>query len=171
MPDTTATRNGTSHIQIDTLITALKTMLGILEEEHQALNTADAQTLENIADQKNLAVDKIGRLYDELKRELGLSSNERGQHAPAQAFMAALDKIRTTTPQLAERLDQLVMLTRACRQSNQDNGTLVSLGLRNCQTNLDLLQNLSQPSQSSTYGAQAQPENSFASLRRLQLRA
>jgi len=165
-----ATTNQTACLHIDTLIEALKTMVQTLAEEHQALDNADAMALASIAGRKATAVEKISRLYDVFKATLGLG-NEASTHEPAKSFSAALDTIRATTPQLSERLDQLVALTRACRQSNQDNGTLVNLGLHNCQANLNLLQRLSQPAESGTYGPQAQSEDGFDSLHRLQLRA
>jgi len=168
MPNATATH--TACVHIDTLIDALKVMVQTLAEEHQALNNADALALASIAGRKATAVEKISRLYDVFKEALDLNS-ETSSNAPGKSFTAALDKIRATTPQLSEHLDQLVALTRACRQSNQDNGTLVNLGLHNCQANLTLLQRLSQPVESGTYGPHAQPEEGFDSLHHLQLRA
>ncbi len=165
MPDATATHNARAHI--DTLIDAIEVMVQTLAEEHQALSNADAMALASIAEHKATAVEKISRLYDVFKESLGMTSTDE----PADTFTATLDNIRATTPQLSERLDQLVTLTRACRQSNQDNGTLVNLGLHNCQANLNLLQRLNQPAQSGTYGPHAQPEDGIDSLHRLQLRA
>jgi len=165
MLDATATQTACAHI--DPLIDALEVMVQTLAEEHQALNNADAMALASIAGRKATAVEKISRLYEAFKEALGLASTDE----PADTFTATLDNIRATTPQLSERLEQLVTLTRACRQSNQDNGTLVNLGLHNCQANLNLLQRLSQPAQPGTYGPQAQPEDGIDSLHRLQLRA
>ena len=164
MPITTATHS--AGVQIDALIAALGAMVQTLEEEHQALNKADATALADIAGRKATEVEKISRLYDVFKVELGLNTQES-----TETFTAALDNIRTATPQLTERLDQLVALTRSCRQSNQDNGTLVNLGLHNCQANLNLMQHLSRPAQPGTYGPQAQPEEALDSLHCLQLRA
>ena len=164
MPNATASHS--AGVQIDALIDALGAMVRTLEEEHQALNKADATALADIAGRKATEVEKISRLYDVFKVELGLDRQES-----TETFTAALDDIRTTTPQLAERLDQLVALTRACRQSNQDNGTLVNLGLHNSQANLKLLQHLNRPAQPGTYGPQAQPEDTLDSLHCLQLRA
>ena len=157
--------------QIDTLISALEAMIGTLEEEHQALNSANSLALENIAERKANAVETISCLYDEFKQGLGLNGDGSADPTTALSLTSVLNEIRTTTPQLADRLDQLVVLTRTCRQSNQDNGTLVNLGLHNCQANLNLLQGLSQPVPAGTYGPQAQPDDSFKSLQRLQLRA
>jgi flagellar biosynthesis/type III secretory pathway chaperone len=157
--------------QIDSLITALEAMLGTLEEERTALGNADAVALGDIAERKATTVEAISRQYEEFKRGLGLNHDGDADAASAQPFTAALDKIRLNQPQLAERLDHLVALTRSCRQSNQDNGALVNLGLHNCQSNMNLLHSFNSPEPVGTYGPQAQSDDRFDSLQRLQLRA
>jgi|GEM_PF-7128623 len=169
MPNATASPN--VQARVESLINALEAMIQTLDEEHQALNNADAPALTDIATRKAQAVETISRGYDAFKQELGLNSEGLSQEASSHMFKVALNAIRVTMPQLSERLDQLVRLTRACRQSNQDNGTLVNLGLQNCQSSLGLLQRLNQPAQAGTYGPGAQPQDHFDSLQRLQLRA
>ncbi len=158
--------------QIDSLITALEAMLGTLDEERTALSSADAVALGDIADRKATTVEAISHQYEELKRGLGLNHDgDALDDASSQPFTETLSQIRLNQPQLAARLDQLVALTRTCRQSNQDNGALVNLGLHNCQSNMNLLHSLNSPEPVGTYGPQAQSDNHFDSLQRLQLRA
>jgi len=157
--------------QIDSLITALEAMLGTLEEERTALSNADAAALGDIAERKATTVEAISRQYEEFKRGLGLNHDGDAADASAPSFTAALNKVRLNKPQLASRLDQLVALTRTCRQSNQDNGALVNLGLNNCQSNMNLLHSFNSPEPVGTYGPQAQSDDRFDSLQRLQLRA
>jgi len=156
--------------QLDILIKNLQAMLQTLEEEHQALNTADAIALEEIAARKAQAVETIAHQYEDFRHGFGLRDEPVAGEAN-QSFTTTLIRLRKSTPELTERLDQLVTLTRACQQRNQDNGTLVNLGMHNCQANLGLLQRLSQPTSPSTYGPGAQPEEALGSLHRLQLSA
>ncbi len=168
MPDTHLCR--TVGEQVNGLIKNLQIMLQTLQEEHQALNTADAIALEDIAARKAQAVETISGQYENFRHNVGLE-DELSQDNRAPSLTDTLQQIRASTPELAGQFDQLLALTRACRQSNLENGTLVNVGMHNCQANLGLLQRLSQPVQTGTYGPGAQPENSFDSLHRLQLRA
>ena len=47
--------------------------------------------------------------------------------------------LKRTHPNLSERVERLVALTRECHRANQDNGVLVSAGLRNAGQAMDTL--------------------------------
>ena len=119
---------------VDAVTLSLQALAVLLVREREALtHRAAAGALEDIARDKHSAVEQVGRLYALLRDSLDALG---GAGASLPDSVLALKR---THPDLAQRVDRLVALTRECHLANRDNGVLVSAGLRNAGHAMDTL--------------------------------
>ena len=120
--------------RVGELTAALECMGELLASERAALRgRSDADTLEQVARDKQHTVESIAELYQGLREDL----EPFGE--PGAGMAGTLAGLRHTHPDLAARVDRLVALTRECQQANQENGLMVSAGLRSASRALDSL--------------------------------
>lgn len=119
---------------VDAVTLALQALAVLLIREREALtHRAAADAIENIARDKHRAVEQVGGLYALLRDSLNALG---GSGASLPDSVLALKR---THPNLSQRVERLVALTRDCHRANQDNGVLVSAGLRNAGHAMDTL--------------------------------
>ena len=111
-----------SHVEV--LMLGLQSLAVLLVREREALtHGVDHDALEAIARDKQAMVDQVGSLYALLRGRL---STRNGRRA---SFAQGLGALKRSYPALAQRVEQLLKLTRDCQRANQDNEVLVSEGL------------------------------------------
>lgn len=133
---------------VDALIATVHELLALLAREHALLDArADAQMLEQIAGEKHAAIERASTRYALLRAALGL------RHGSEQHLADGVAALRPGDAALAARVQQLLELTRSCKQANQDNGVLISAGLRSAGQALHTLHGAaSGPTAAGTYG-------------------
>lgn len=150
--------------RIDAFIADMQHLTALLAREREALlERTDAAALEQIAAHKQTLIEQIGAHYQFLQDACGqlAPADEprpcdvhnvpaRDLHdAPAGHSIGAL---RRAHPSLAERIERLVEITRACKQANQDNGVTLSAGLHSAQRALQALHGVPATDTSDIYG-------------------
>jgi flagellar biosynthesis/type III secretory pathway chaperone len=134
--------------RVDALSAVIQQLLALLARERDALHARrDAAALEQLADEKHAAIEHAGAVYELLRGELALLFGTE------QPIADSVQTLRTDHPALGAQVERLVELTRTCKQANQDNGVLVSAGLRNARRAMDSLHG-ARPA--STYGPAGQ---------------
>lgn len=135
-----------AHVEAVTL--SLQALAVLLVRERDALtDRAEAPDLERIAGDKQEAVEHVGMLYARLRESM------EALCGPSTTMSESLPVLKRAHPRLAEGVDRLVRLTRECQRANQDNGVLVSTGLRNARGALETLRHVgAEPVEPGTYG-------------------
>jgi flagellar biosynthesis/type III secretory pathway chaperone len=109
---------------IEALLLSLQSLAVLLVREREALSRGcNSDALEAITRDKEATVDRVGSLYVLLRESL--SPLVRGDSSIAQA----VGVLERSHPALAQRVGQLLDLTRRCQRANQDNGVLLREGL------------------------------------------
>ena len=134
--------------RVDALSAVVQQLLALLARERDALHARrGAAALEQLAAEKDAAIEHAGAVYDLLRSDLALL------YGTGQSLADSVQSLRAGHPALGAQVERLVELTRACKQANQDNGVLVSAGLRNVRRAMDSLHG-ARPA--STYGPAGQ---------------
>ncbi len=130
----TAAQADTIESRVDAISGALQALQTLLARERDGLRgRAAPEVLEQVAEDKDAAVEQVAVLYGGLREALA------GIDAAGDSLPQHVAALRESHPSLAERVDRLVELTRDCQQANQDNGVLVSVGLSHARRALDTL--------------------------------
>jgi flagellar biosynthesis/type III secretory pathway chaperone len=140
--------------RVDAVSACMHKLMLLLARERDALQArSEASVLEQVAGEKHAAVEQAGSLYAMLREAMAAIYGAR------QPVGDAVPALREADPALAARIETLVDLTRACKQANQDNGVLVSAGLRSAQRALLTLRG-AQPGHAAdgTYGPAGQSD-------------
>lgn len=143
---------------LQTHITVLHDFLDLTEQEHEVLlQTFEPDTLAQLTQRKNQLLLEFLRL-DHLRQQhldaLGVDHNIQGLSALAQA-----------QPELAELVHQLIELSTAARQQNENNGVLIQTYLNSNQQALDTLSALA--GKNNFYTAHGKPSPQASSSRSL----
>lgn len=112
------------HALLERQVVALGQVLESLQQEREALGRRDAAGLERASRRKQAVLQVADRLE---RRRLEL--------APDLASMEAL----ATTPDIATRWEQLLDLTRSCREQNEVNGRMIRRQQRRVEATLQLM--------------------------------
>jgi len=133
MTDTTTAEQITRVLERQ--LDALSRVLECLGEERDALLSRDLNQLAQVTERKNGSLAAVDSL-EQQRREL----------APSLSVMETLAK----SPDVARRWEQLLDLTRKCREQNESNGRLIRRQRRRVESTLGLLRG--EPASPKLYG-------------------
>lgn len=142
--------SGTEHelnARLDELLQSSRHLRERLAAEQEALKAGDALELTNATREKQVTLERVAQLDAEFKRSLeaaGLGSDGD----PFTFLRAHAD----TDPHLAHQLNALVELVTECRQLNQENSSLVAVGMRQTAHALNFLRGIARDEADSSYG-------------------
>ena len=157
-PHTAAERADALEAKVRDLTVSLEEMVLRLGEEREALRTrASVDVLERIVLDKRDNIEAMTALYTALRDALAEFGGD------GETMGAQVAAVRSAHPDLGERVDRLVTLTRECQQANHDIGVLVSVGLRNASNALDALHGVPADSSADTYDPQGRAKRASGS--------
>ena len=117
--------------QVQTISLSLQAMMVLLVREREALlGRNEAQSLSNIAANKQAFVVQVSAVYEMLRSAM------RQHLDPDMSLTECIAAVGKQNRGLARQLDELVQLTSKCQQANQHNGALISSGLVDCKREL-----------------------------------
>lgn len=145
----------TLQARVEAVTHELGSLAALLAREGDALaRRAGAATLEQIAADKQAAIERVGHLHAGLRQRL-----EQAGVTPG----GGIDVLAQLEPKLAASLGRMAQLIGQCQRANQDNGVLVNAGLRNARGGLETLRALGATAQrADTYDREAETSRARA---------
>lgn len=118
-----------------------------LRDEQEALRTDDWQRLVKATQGKQNVIERLSRIDAEVRQLANLAS-----HSNNDSVYSILRARSDQDPELSAQVDRLLSTTLSCRELNQQNRKLVSVGLKQTSRMLNFLRGISNDDASELYG-------------------